>query len=332
MSSKLRLGFIGAGGIAGGHYERLQDTGQADIVGLVEPDGAALKRFHRRCPTARGIAVYDDAAALLREGALDGVLVLTPHACHYEQIRAALRCGVHVLSEKPLVCKSGDAKRLIALAKKTDRVLSLSYQRHYDPTFRYMRDQIQKGVLGDIQFVQAMQAQEWLRLTRDTWRQDLALSGGGQLNDSGSHLIDIVLWVTGLDVTEVFARGENFGCEVDVNSAITLRFKNGALGNLSIIGNAPTWHEDHTIIGSKGAFYLRQDGTLLQQGPTGKPRAVRLPRYTENPDSNFLQCIRGKAVTETPPECGLATLRATEAMWRSMERGKPVTLRSIYGV
>ena len=331
MSTKLRLGFIGVGGIAGGHYERLQKTGQADIVGLVDPDPAALKRFFRRYPTARDIPRYENHATLLREADLDGVLVLTPHACHYEQIGDALKQGVHVLSEKPLVCKSADAQRLIKLAAKTGKVLSLSYQRHYDPVFRYMRSEIQRGALGDIQFVQAMQAQEWLRLTRDTWRQSLALSGGGQLNDSGSHLIDIVLWVTGLEVSEVFARGESFGCEVDVNSAITLRFRNGALGNLSIIGNAPTWHEDHSIIGAKGAFYLRQDGTLLQQGPTGKPRKVRLPRYRENPDSNFLQCIRGKAVTETPPECGLATLRATEAMWRSMERGKPVTLRASNG-
>lgn len=328
MSKKLRIGFIGAGGIARGHYVRLQATGQADVVGLVDPDPAALRRFYRRCPTARDIPVYPDAATLLREGKLDGVLVLTPHACHYDQIKSALQHGVHVLSEKPLVCKSAEARRLIKLAAARDRVLSLSYQRHYDPVFRYMRDQIQKGILGDIQFVQAMQAQEWLRLTRDTWRQDLALSGGGQLNDSGSHLIDIVLWVTGLDVAEVFARGESFGCEVDVNSAITLRFRNGALGNLSIIGNAPTWHEDHTIIGSKGAFYLREEGTLLQQGPAGKPRKVRLPKYDENPDSNFLQCIRGKAETQTPPECGLDTLLATEAMWRSMERGKPVSLRT----
>ena len=327
MTTMTRLGLIGAGGIAPGHYERLMATGSVTIAGIAEPSLPSMKRFYQRCPDAEGIPVYPDYKALLNAGGLDGVLVLSPHAYHYEQTRDALRQGLHVLSEKPLVCTSAHAEQLIQLAKKVGRVLSLSYQRHYDPVFRYMRSEIQKGTLGDIQFVQAMQAQEWLRLTRNTWRQIDAISGGGQLNDSGSHLVDIVLWVTGLDVSEVYAQGEPFDGEVDVNSAITLKFANGALGNLSIIGNAPTWHEDHTIIGSKGAFYLRQDGTLLQQGPKGTPRKVRLPKYTENPDANFIKCIRGKATSETPPECGLATMRATEAMWRSIARGKPVALR-----
>ncbi len=331
MTKNVRIGFIGAGGISAGHFERLMATGRANVVALTEPNPAALKNLYKRCPDARGIAVYPDYETMLDEVAMDGVLVMSPHAFHYEQTRAALRRGLHVLSEKPLVCNSTQARSLIRLAKKSGRVLSLSYQRHYDPLFRYMRSEIQKGHLGDIQFVQAMQAQEWLRLTRDSWRQEKEISGGGQLNDSGSHLIDIVLWVTGLDVIEVFAQGECFDTEVDINSAITLKFSNGALGNLSVIGNAPTWHEDHTIVGSKGAFFLREDGTLLQQGPTGKPRKVRLPKYHENPDSNFVGCILGKTKTETPPECGLATIRATEAMWRSIERGKPVRLRPLAG-
>lgn len=331
MKKKIRLGFIGAGGIAAGHAKRLLATGNVEIAGLVDPDPTAFKRLYTRCPETRQIPTYAEYTEMLDTLSLDGVLVLTPHALHFEHICESLKRGLHVLSEKPLVCSSAQARRVIALARKTDRVLSLSYQRHYEPVFRYMRSEIQNGRLGEIEFVQAMQAQEWLRLTQNTWRQDLGLSGGGQLNDSGSHLIDIILWVTGLDVSEVMAHGENFGTEVDVNSAISLKFSNGALGNLSIIGNAPTWHEDHTIIGSRGAFYLRQDGTLLQQDARGKARTVRLPNYTANPDSNFVQCIRGTAQTETPPECGLTTLRVTEALWRSMKRGAPIRLRPTRG-
>lgn len=324
MSKKVRLGFIGVGGVSVGHYQRLQATGKADIVALADPSQAALASFRKRCPGSDGIPAFGDYGSMLDSVDLDGVLIMSPHAFHFEQTTTALKRGLHVLSEKPMVCNSRDAWALIRVAEQSGKVLSLSYQRHYDPVFRYMRQEIQKGRLGEIQFVQAMQAQEWLRLTKGTWRQIHAVSGGGQINDSGSHLIDIVLWVTGLSVAEVFARADHFDTEVDINAAITLKFKNGALGNLSIIGNAPTWHEDHTIVGSKGAFFLRQDGTLLQQNAQGKPRAVRLPRHTQNPDSNFIQCILGKAVTETPPSCGLTTMRATEAMWKSIATGKAV--------
>jgi predicted dehydrogenase len=321
---RIRLAFIGAGGVAAGHYKRMMDTGQVDLVALVDPSQTSLARFRERCPGSEGIPAFPEYRAMLESVALDGALILSPHVFHFDQIKTCLQRGLHVLSEKPLVCRSRDARTVIALAERTGKVLSLSYQRHYEPVFRYMRAEIAKGRIGDVQFVQALQAQEWLRLTRGTWRQRREISGGGQLHDSGSHLIDIVLWVTGLDAVEVFARGENFGTEVDVNAAISLKFSNGALGNLSIVGNAPTWHEDHSIVGSKGAFYLRQDGTLLLQSGDGKPRPVRLPRHTENPDSNFVKCILGQATTETPPHCGLTTLLATEAMWKSMATGRPV--------
>jgi predicted dehydrogenase len=200
----------------------------------------------------------------------------------------------------------------------------ISYQRHFDPMFRYMQQQIAKGVLGEIQYVQAIQSQEWLRNTRGTWRQNLKESCGGQLNDSGSHLVDIVMWVTGMKVKEVYARCENFDAKVDINSTLAMKFENGALGSMSVIGNAPSWYEDHTIIGSKGAFYLRQGLELIQQDATGKRVNVKLPKYDKNPDSNFVDCILGKDAPQTPPECGLRTIEVTEAAWKSAASHKPV--------
>lgn len=324
MAKNVRIGFIGAGGIAIQHYRRLGAVKQAEVVGLVEPSAAALKRFHEHCPGSEALPVYPDYKALVAEGNLDGVVVLSPHSVHYEQINYCLGKGLHVLSEKPMTSSIRDAKALIKKAEAAQRVLMISYQRHFDPQFRYMRDQIAKGKLGEIQYVQAIQSQEWLRLTKGTWRQSKDLSCGGQLNDSGSHLIDIVMWVTGMKVREVFAIQENFDTEVDINSTLTMRFENGALGSMSIIGNAPTWHEDHSIVGSKGAFYLRQGQGLIQQDAKGKPVAVKLPKYSKDPDSNFIDSILGKDVPQTPPECGLRTIEVTEAAWKSAASGKPV--------
>ena len=324
MAGKLRIGFIGAGGIAIGHYHRLLATRKAQVVALNDPSDKMLRQFHAHCPGADQLPVYADYKTMLKQETLDAVVVLSPHTLHYEQITAALDRGLHVLTEKPMVCTIRHAKALIERAKARKRTLMLSYQRHYEPTFRYMRDQIARGRLGDVQFVQAIQSQEWLRLTRGTWRQDPALSGGGQLNDSGSHLVDIVMWVTGMKVREVFASSDNFDARVDINSSLTMRFENGALGSMSVIGNAPAWYEDHTIIGSRGAFYLRQGLGLIHQDAQGRPITVKLPKYTKNPDANFVEVILGKAAPETPPECGLRTIEVTEAAWKSAATGKPV--------
>ncbi|HNR29793.1 MAG TPA: Gfo/Idh/MocA family oxidoreductase [Candidatus Hydrogenedentes bacterium] len=324
MPGKLRIGFIGAGGIAIGHYQRLLATKKAQVVAINEPSEQSLRQFHAHCPGSEALPVHRDYRDLLKNERLDGVVVLSPHTVHYEQIAASLKRGLHVLTEKPMVCTIKHAKALIDLAKKTKRTLMIAYQRHYEPTFRYMRDQIRKGRLGEVQFVQAIQAQEWLRLTRGTWRQDPALSGGGQLNDSGSHLVDIVMWVTGMKVKEVYARADNFDTRVDINTSLTMTFENGALGGMSVIGNAPGWYEDHSIVGSKGALYLRQGLGLIHVDAVGRPIPVKLPKYTKNPNSNFVDVILGKAEPETPPECGLRTIEVTEAAWKSAASGRPV--------
>jgi predicted dehydrogenase len=324
MGSRLRIGFIGAGGISIVHYERLREVRQAKVVAIAEPSPTSLDRLYARFPDARKLPRYENYLDMIGREELDGVVVMSPHTLHYEQIDTCLGKGLHVLSEKPLTCTVKHAKALIRKAAKVDRVLMISYQRHFDPQFRYMREQIAKGALGEIQFVQAIQSQEWLRVTKGMWRQAIALSGGGQLNDSGSHLIDIIMWVTGLKIAEVYAKQENFGGEVDINSTLTLTFQNGALGNLSIIGNAPGWYEDHSIVGSEGALYLRQGIGLIHQDFQGKLLKVKLSKYTKNPDSNFVSSILGKDIPQTPPECGLRTIEVTEAAWRSAASGKAV--------
>jgi len=324
MAKRLRIGFIGAGGIAVGHYQRLGAVKNAEVVALTEPSAKMYKQFCGHCSGASDLPRYLAYRDMLKEEALDGVVVLSPHTYHFEQITESLNRGLHVLTEKPMVCTIRRAKALIKKAQAKNRLLMISYQRHFEPTFRYMRDVIAKGGLGKIEFVQAIQAQEWLRLTKGTWRQVPELSGGGQLNDSGSHLIDIVMWVTGMKVKEVFAQSEAFKTKVDINSSLAMTFENGALGSMSVIGNAPGWYEDHSIVGSKGALYLRQGLGLIHQDALGKAVKVKLPKYSKDPDANFIDSILGKDVPQTPPECGLRTIEVTEAAWRSAASGKAV--------
>ncbi len=324
MAKKLRIGFIGAGGIAILHYNRFSKIKQAEVVALNEPSSKSIDQFHKHCPNSVSLPIYSDYKDMIKKENLDAVVILSPHTLHYEQIMYSLNCGLHVLTEKPMVCSIVHAKEVIKKSKQAKKILMISYQRHFEPPFRYMRDQIQRGAIGEVQFVQALLSQEWLRLTRNTWRQIPKLSGGGQLNDSGSHFIDIMMWMTGMKVKEVFAKVEKFDVPVDINSALTLKFENGALGNLSVIGNAPGWYEDHTIVGSKGALFLRQGIGVLQQDELGKPVKVKLPKMSSDPDRNFIMSILGKEMPEVPPECGLRTMEVTESAWNSAKTGKPV--------
>ena len=328
---KIRVGFIGCGGNASGHIGRVLDIPEAEVVALCDVDQASLQRAKERNSQAADLPEFTHYQEMLEQVELDAVEISTPHTLHFEQIMAALDKGLHVLTEKPMVCTVDHARRVIAKAEETGKVLMISYQRHLQAQYRYVRNQIAAGELGDIQFISALQDQKWYQGTIGLWRQQMALSGGGQLNDSGSHLLDIALWMTGLEVAEVQAYMEYFDSEVDINSALSLRFGNGALGTIAVVGNSPTggiW-EDITIWGTKAVVYIRQGQIFYKTQHSNEVYEVNNLPGSTTPDQNFIDAILGRDQVQVPPECGLRVIELTEAAWASAASGQPVKVKSI---
>jgi predicted dehydrogenase len=199
--AKIRVGFIGAGGIARHHYQQLMATKQAELVALCDPSQASLDRFTQQFPETASVPQFKTYRKMLDSLPMDAVEIHSVHTVHFRQAMDALDRNLHVLVEKPMVCKVLHAEQLIRKARARKKVLLVSYQRHYGGAYRYVREAIAKGAIGPVHFVVAVQAQNWLPITT-TWRGDPKYSGGGQLNDSGSHLVDIVLWMTGLKPAE----------------------------------------------------------------------------------------------------------------------------------
>ncbi|MEW6756254.1 MAG: Gfo/Idh/MocA family oxidoreductase [Candidatus Latescibacterota bacterium] len=327
---KIRMGFIGCGGNASGHLGRILEMGhEVEVVGLCDTSPLSLQRAKERNPGAAAVPTFADYRQMLCDVPMDAVQISTPHTLHFEQIMASLEQGLHVLTEKPMVCTVEHAEQVILKARQVGKVLMVAYQRHLQPAYRFVRCLIASGEFGQIQFVSALQDQAWYRGTRGSWRQQLSLSGGGQLNDSGSHLLDIILWMTDLEVDQVQAYLENFESEVDINAALSLRFRNGAMGNLSVVGNSPTggmW-EDITIWGTKAVAYIRQGKVFLKTAgsnevlePAGLPGA-------STPDRNFVDVLLGRDAVQVPPICGLRVIELTEAAWRSARSGRPVPVK-----
>lgn len=321
----LRIGFIGSGGNARHHMGQMLSIPGVTVAAIADPNPAMVEAAHRQHASLAETPSFADYRQMLSSVPMDAVVISTPHTLHKEQILAALDAGVHVLCEKPLVCTVKDAQEVIAKRDAAGKVCLLSYQRHYQAEFRYIRARITSGELGAVTFVNALQCQNWKNGTRGTWRQDPALSGGGQLNDSGSHLVDIILWITGLEPETVSAFIDNCGTPVDINSALTVRFRNGAQGNISIVGDAVDWHEDVTIWCEKG-FFLMRNGRLQVSDASGRCTFDQL-RGGSNPDRAFVEAIRSGGPVDSPFECGLRVIELTEAAWRSAaEGGRPVTV------
>jgi len=324
---KVRIGIIGCGGAGRGHVRRLIDIPAVEVVGCADSDPQKAENLAVEIEERQRSRVpsFTDYRQMLDNLELDAVGVFTPHTLHFEQALAALEKGLHVLVEKPMVCSSVHAKRLVKMAEEKKRILLVSYQRHYQPIYRYAKDLIRRGELGQIKFLSSTFAQDWMRLSEGTWRREPKLSGGGQLMDSGSHILDTILWLTDLSIDRVCAFTDNQGTKVDIFSVLSIRFKNGALGNISISGDAPAWYEDLLIWGSKGALFFREGRVYHQRENGDTIQPGKLPQAS-NPDQNFVDAILGKEEVHSPGICGLRVAQLTEAAYQSAKSGNAVKL------
>ncbi|HEX2036174.1 MAG TPA: Gfo/Idh/MocA family oxidoreductase [Chloroflexota bacterium] len=355
---RIRVGLIGLGNNMLGHVRRLLEIPEVEIVAGVDPVGAMQARFKERYPQLAGVPLFASHEEMLRTAQPEAVEISTPHNLHFRQIVDSLESGAHVLVEKPMVNSVREAEAVLRARDAAGKIVLVSYQRHTQPMFTKIKQLIDEGVLGEIEFIQALQNQQWYANKFRTpeaaawqrgeasrppdlpWRVSKDVAGGGQLNDSGSHLVDILLYVTGLEPESVYAAQQRFMLEVDVNSAIAVTFTNGAIGNVSIVGQAPgiggaVW-EDITIYGSKGALCYRMLGQP-EHKPTLELRLINrdepldlgeLPAGS-TPDRNFVDAILGRDTVKSPAECGLRVMQLSEAAWKSAETGQPVQVRSL---
>jgi predicted dehydrogenase len=325
--SKVRVGFVGTGGMAQGHISNIINNPDSEITAICDISQEALDRTVERHPTLKGVPQFKDYKALIASGLVDATHLDTPHTLHFEMIMNSLDAGLHVFGEKPMVCTVAHAHEVLKKLEETGKVYVLGYQRHYQAEFLYIRDKIASGEMGSVQFVQGLQCQGWLTGCAGTWRHTQELSGGGQLNDSGSHLLAVLLFTTGLAPETVSAFIDNFNVPVDINSALSIRFTSGAQGNLSIVGNAPTWHEDITIWCEKGIFFMRNGRLEIcdSKGKRTQPTKEEMPTGS-TPDANFINAILGREPVGSGAIWGLRVIELTEAAWKSAAEGRIVTV------
>ena len=327
---KVRVLVLGAGSMGRYHIKQLVKLPEVEIAGVVDPSEASIEAFFKQFPDLAGVPVFGDLGPALREVEADAAVIVTPHNQHFEQGMACIEAGLHVLMEKPFVSGSENAEQLIEAARSKGRHLAVSYQRHVEGPFVYLRELVQSGALGTIRFVSAYQSQRWLDGTRGTWRQDPGIARGGQLNDSGSHLLDIVLWLTDLRPTAVSATSENRGTGVDVDSAVTIRFDGGAIASFNIIGSASiSWQEDVSVHGDLGtALYRNGKISVAREGEKAvTPVAAEEIAENSTPDKNFIDLVLGRVPeAAAPASCGLLITRVTEAAMESAATGAWVKL------
>jgi predicted dehydrogenase len=311
----IRIGMIGTGNIAHTHVKNLQSIENVQIVALSDPSELSRQMLKQKFALdhASEFASHEE---MLEQSELDAVIICSPHTLHYRHASDVLAAGKHVLVEKPLTCTSADTERLIAQAEQAGKVLQVSFQRHFIPHFMYIRQAIADGQIGRLTSVTATLYQDWKDSQAGTWRQNPSLSGGGMLMDSGSHIIDVLLWTTDLTPQSVTTQMHDQGSPVEIDTFTTIRFAEGPIGSLNIIGKTPAamFSETYAFIGEEGGIFY-DNGKIVLRRNGADPIVPELPAATTSTDLSFVNAVRGNCEIAVPGEYALKVLQLTESIY-----------------
>lgn len=321
----LRVGMVGAGGIAGAHLPAWLGLGaQVSVYAL---DGA--RELVSRCGGGTAVASFDELA-----DRVDIIDVCTPTPAHRQYIQAAAAAGKHVLSEKPLGRTSADARAAIDACTAAGVQLYPGHVVRFFSEYETMHREVAAGTIGEI----AVQ-----RFTRGgtrpekDWYHDDEQSGGIIL-DQMIHDLDFARWNAG-EVGTVFARiaknGE--GRDAVVNAQVVLTHVGGAISYVGGVWARPgtTFRTTFEIAGSAG--FLRHDSTQYKplvidggdpdESGTGLLPAMHGVSPFATEIAEFARAFAGGPAPRVTAEDGYAATVIAEAAITSLETGAPVALQ-----
>jgi myo-inositol 2-dehydrogenase/D-chiro-inositol 1-dehydrogenase len=321
----IRVGFAGAGFIAGIHAEVLGELPDARVAAVFDPDRERAEAFAAKTG-APAVASFD---ALLSE--VEAIYVCTPNTLHAEQAIAALDAGLHVFSEKPVATSLADARRVREAAAKARGVYQIGFNKRFAPIYRAVKERIDSGVLTPRWALLKMNRGD---LHRPPWVADPALTGGF-LYETPIHVLDLARWLFG-PPREVFCRAAQTCSQQLDDFAAVLTFQSGLSAAFCSSAHT-TWlfpfervevYGEHAI-----AVTEEMDWVTLQLGLDAEPETIDVSQLPiaerwgyRAEDEAFLAALRGERPPAVGAEDGALAVELVDALYRSAETGQPVGL------
>ena len=343
----LRGAIIGLGNVAvHGHLPGWLARRDVTIVAAADASPVRRSELAARVPGARW---YDSAEALLDREALDFVDICTPPATHAGVIRSALQRGLHVLCEKPLVCRWEDLGELAGLAAEGRKVLHTVHNWHQAPIIRCVRDLLRQEAIGEVTHCRWEVLRTKPAITGDgrtgNWRLDPAMAGGGILVDHGWHAFYVLHGWLGRAPTQVSACLEtrrHTQYPLEDTAAVHLRFPN-ATGEVFLTWAADerrTWAE---VEGTQGTIRVEDSTVVLSEaGPRRSERretfSPALSEGSHHPDwfvgvaGEFVAGIADESVRQSNlSEASLCVTLMATAQESSRQGGAWLPIGDVHG-
>jgi predicted dehydrogenase len=347
-NDKIVMGIIGAGGMGRGHMENFKDTGGMEWAAVCDVYKPHLEEGLKIAgDKAKGYAEHE---RILERKDIDAVLIASPEHWHHDHLIAAVAAGKDAYSEKPMCHNIQEGQEMIAAVRKTDCIVQIGMQRRSSPI---IRDEVKKifeeGKLGKIHMVRAewywnwkvdanTEAEkdklDWKRFCGPAgeqeynpvkyryWRYYWPFSGGNE-TDQGTHLMDVVQWMMGVDKPKSAVQWgnvfENHPTETPDTFCCTFEYPD-FMCTWTLGYTTNTWFNGWSITfqGTQGALFLTETGYRMFNQVNGWEKGWPKPAKQALPGSvtstvphikNFLECVRSRQQPNAPVEIGHVAVR-----------------------
>ena len=330
--SRLRLGIVGCGDIAGFTAWVSRLVPQVRLAACCDVNAERAQAFAKH----HGIRqVLPDYAHLLASAPLDAVYLAVPHHLHYEMVLAAVEAGKPVLVEKPLTRTLAEGIKLVEVIKQPGVKVGVNYQYRYDSGCYAMARAVQQGALGKVMSVRINVP--WHRepayFEGAAWHKTVAQAGGGTLITQGSHFLDVALWA--LKEKPVSAMGYTatpvFDVQVETLAHGIVETSGGTL--ISITSTIAAANEQAVTI----EMYGEKGTAVYTDRPIPHVKFIGMKIHKERPPewgvhalqrslAGFARWALNDKPFLTPAASTLPVLAAVDAIYRSAQSGQRETV------
>jgi len=206
-------------------FKRAKALLNASLVGCADVDVKKAEIFSK---TFGGVPFFSDSNDLIKNVSSDIVIICTPHNQLPQIIKQAVLVGRHVLVEKPAGRFAEELIDIENLANKNRCNVRIGFNHRYHRAFRKANEIIINGEIGELYFIRARYGHGGRVGYNKEWRANPVISGGGELIDQGSHLIDLSrMFLGNFSKIDGYATNYFWDMPVDDNAFLTLTTEKG---------------------------------------------------------------------------------------------------------
>jgi predicted dehydrogenase len=341
---KLKIGFIGFGGIAQTHVEGWKKLPSTEIVAVADVSPQARKYAVEGLGLPE-TAVFEDHTKMLKQVELDAVDICTPNSYHFKPTVDAFKAGCHVIVEKPCGTSAKQVEQMTAAGHEAGKLFMVAQSLRYVDSSLILKNWVDAGLIGEAYWARA----SMLRVRGvPAWGAfiDKGLSEGGPCYDIGVHILDLCLWLMGHPQPVSVSAGTYLKIAdkpslmghdpakytVPEDFAVGfVRFANGASISLeaSWALNLPGGVGNAHICGTKGGLQwapptlvTEANGMVANTTPQVNP-FERIHAHQEE-IRLFVEAIEKGLPSPVPGEQALITQKILDGMYKSGQQGKEV--------